>query len=235
MFLYAAGFSIRRIPMAYRYWFGSMLVVLGAGLLVDKMYPALDFGHWIGLLWPLAIILLGALLLLTRSSTWVGGILIIFFGGILQLIALGIMSENVWGLLCPSLLILMGILIVFRLGRPGIAGDRSADALNNFVLFSGMEARPQTANFRGGSVTAIFGGAEIDLRGATLAKEGALLELTAAFGGVNVTIPKDWRLDINGIPFFGGWSDKTSAAAPAGSPVLTVRCLAMFGGVEIKN
>jgi hypothetical protein len=221
--------------MAYRYWFGSMLVLLGAALLADQLYPALDMGQWIGRLWPLAIILLGVLLLLTRTSTWIGGVFILIFGALLQIAALGIMGEKAWELLGPGLLILLGILVMFRLGRPGISGGTSQDTLNPFIVFSGLEIHPKMANFRGGSATALFGGATIDLRESVLSKEGAFLEVTAAFGGVDVVIPKDWRVDIDGLPFFGGWSNKTIPPSTTEGPVLKVRCLAMFGGIGIKN
>ncbi|MBN2085671.1 MAG: hypothetical protein JW748_10660 [Anaerolineales bacterium] len=221
--------------MAMRYWFGAVLLVVGAGLLADQLYPALEFGQWLGKLWPLAVILLGLIVLLTRSSTWMGGIIILVFGGFLQLVALGVMGEDVWGLLFPALLILAGVLVIFRLGRPSVSAGQSADALDHFVIFSGLEIRPRIGKFRGGSVTAVFGGSDIDLRDSILAPEGARLELTAAFGGIDLIIPPDWRLDIDGIPLFGGWSNNTVPSSSTEGPVLTVRCLAMFGGIDIKN
>ena len=221
--------------MAIRYWFGAVLVAVGAGLLAEQLYPALEFGQWLAKLWPLAIILLGLIVLLARTSTWRGGIFILVLGGFIQLIALGILSENVWGLLFPALLILVGILVIFRLGRPTGSVGKSVDGLDHFVVFSGMNVRPRISNFRGGSVTAAFGGANIDLRDSVLAQEGARLELTAAFGGIDLILPQNWKLDIDGIPLFGGWSNKTSSSASAEGPVLAVRCLAMFGGIELKN
>jgi hypothetical protein len=221
--------------MAIRYWFGSLLVLLGAGLLVDQFYPALEMGQWIARLWPLAIILLGVLVLLTRTSTWIGGIIIIIFGIVLLTAALGILRENAWRLLGPGLLILLGVLVIFRMGRPVLSADKAQGALNPFVIFNGLEIHPRIANFRGGSATAVFGGATIDLRDSVLAQEGALLELTAAFGGIGVIIPREWRVDIDGLPLFGGWSNKTTPASSTEGPVLKVRVLAMFGGVDIKN
>jgi predicted membrane protein len=164
-----------------------------------------------------------------------GGIFILILGGFLQLSTLGVMGENVWGLLFPALLILIGVVVIFRLGRPAALSAKSGDTLEHFIFFSGMDARPRFANFRGGSVTAAFGGANIDLRESVLAPEGARLELTAAFGGIDLIVPSDWNLDIDGIPLFGGWSNKTSASVSADKPLLTVRCLAMFGGIDIKN
>jgi hypothetical protein len=221
--------------MALRNWFGAGLVIVGAGLLADQLYPALEFGQWLAKLWPLAIVLLGLIVLLTRTSTWIGGIIILVLGGLLQLIALGIMGENVWALLFPALLILAGVLVIFRLGRPAGSVAKSGDTLDHFIIFSGLEIRPRIVNFRGGSVTASFGGANIDLRDSKMAPEGARLELTAAFGGIDLILPQDWRLDIDGIPLFGGWSNKTVAPTSMDGPVLTIRCLALFGGIELKN
>jgi predicted membrane protein len=221
--------------MALRYWFGSVLVVLGLGLLVDRVYPGLEFGTWFARLWPMAIILLGVVVLLTKSATWIGGIILLVVGGLLQIATLGFLKENIWGFLWPSFLILLGLVVVFRLGKPGISTQKSQDVLNQFILFSGLELRPQISNFRGGSVLAAFGGMDIDLRESTLAGEGAFLELTAAFGGIDVIIPRDWKLDIDGIPLFGGWSNTTSNSSSAEGPTLTIRCLALMGGIEIKN
>jgi predicted membrane protein len=223
------------VTMVVRSWFGSVLVVLGLGLLADQLYPALAFGEWLARLWPLAIILLGVILLLTRAATWFGGVFILIIGGLLQIAALGLLNANVWGLIWPSFLILLGIWVVFRLGRPAIKGDSSGDAVNHFVIFSGMDTRPQAANFRGGSITAAFGGADIDLRDVKLAKEGAFMELTAAFGGINVVIPREWKVNIDGLPLFGGWSNKTTPSSVTEGSVLTIRCLAMFGAIEVKN
>jgi hypothetical protein len=221
--------------MAVRYWLGSVLMVLGLGLLADQLYPGLEFGIWLARLWPLAVILLGVILLVTRSATWIGGIIILIIGCLLQIAALGFVTPGAWGLIWPAFLILLGVAIVFRLGRPGVAGGSTEDVVNHFVIFSGLETRPQTANFRGGSVTAAFGGADLDLRNALLSKDGAYLEVTAAFGAVDVIVPKEWKIDVNGIPLFGGWSNETSPVPTAGSPVLTIRCLAVFGGIGIKN
>jgi hypothetical protein len=223
------------MPVTLRYWFGSVLVLLGLGLLIDRLYPATEMGEWLARLWPLAIILLGVILLLTKATPWIGGIIILFIGGLLQIAACGVFPEYVWGLIWPSFLILLGVYVVFQFGRPGISGSRSEETLNRFVVFSGIDLRPQTSNFRGGSVTAAFGGANIDLRDVQPAKEGARLELTAAFGGIVVIVPREWDLDIDGLPLFGGWSNKTSPPSSGGGPLLSVRCLPMFGGIEVRN
>lgn len=221
--------------MAFRYWIGSILVLLGVGALVDQVY-FIDFGHWVSLFWPLAIILLGVLLLVTRSATVLGSTILILFGIIMEISALGLAKNNFWDLFWPSLIILAGIYMIFWMGRRTDPSASSGDLIQHFVIFSGLESRHTNANFRGGSVFAAFGGANVDLRDTQLSQDGAHLELTVAFGGITIIVPEGWRLDINGLPLFGGWSNKTrNQTVTTEGPVLNIRCLAMFGGIEIKN
>src|SRR5699024_204237 len=112
----------------------------------------------------------------------------------------------------------------------------SSRSINAFSLFSGTEIRSQSKQFEGGSVTAIFGGSEIDLREAVISGEGAALELSAVFGGINIYVPESVQLAVIGIPLFGGWEKKTikRAADNEDLPVLKVNCLTVFGGVEIR-
>lgn len=221
--------------MTFRYWIGSLLVVLGLGAFLDQVY-SFNFGHWLSMLWPLAIVLLGVLLLITRETTFLGSIILTVFGALLLLTTLGLARDNFWDLLWPSLLILAGIYFIFWVGRrPGSAAS-SSDLIQHFVIFSGLEARHTNSNLRGGSVVALFGGADINLRDAALSPEGALLELTVGFGGITVIVPEGWKLDVTGLPFFGGWSNKTrNQPGTADAPILHVRCMAMFGGIDIKN
>jgi hypothetical protein len=70
-----------------------------------------------------------------------------------------------------------------------------------------------------------------------LAQEGGVLDLAAAFGGIDIKVPNDWKVEVTGVPIFGGWTDKTHyTPQPDGrEKILAIKCLAIFGGVEIKN
>ena len=84
---------------------------------------------------------------------------------------------------------------------------------------------------------AVFGGSEIDLRECRLDPAGATLDLTAAFGGIEVSVPLEWKVKMTGLPLFGGWDNKTQRRdqMAEGGPELRVRCVAAFGGVEVHN
>jgi hypothetical protein len=63
------------------------------------------------------------------------------------------------------------------------------------------------------------------------------LDLLVAFGGIDIRVPQDWKVVTTGIPIFGGWENKTESIenSQPEAPVLEVRCMAAFGGVEIIN
>ena len=66
---------------------------------------------------------------------------------------------------------------------------------------------------------------------------GATITATAVFGGIDVLVPRGWRIATRGLPVFGGIADKTESPAPLppDAPTLVVDGLALFGGVEIKH
>lgn len=70
-----------------------------------------------------------------------------------------------------------------------------------------------------------------------LAKEGAVVHLTALFGGIELYVPENVRIQITGTPIFGAWEDKTHLPASKNpdDPLLQINCTAVFGGIDIKN
>jgi hypothetical protein len=81
----------------------------------------------------------------------------------------------------------------------------------------------------------VFGGAEVDLRD-TVPSPGAALDVFAAFGGVEVTVPEGWNVVTRGLPLFGGIDNATAKeAVPADAPTLAVNATVLFGGLEIKH
>mgnify|MGYP000545247364 CR=1 FL=1 len=49
-------------------------------------------------------------------------------------------------------------------------------------------------------------------------------------------VPSNWRVQVTGVPVFGGWSNKTNKVeVDDNNPVLKINCLVLFGGMEVKN
>jgi len=218
--------------MSSRIWIGLLFVVFGIGFLLHQA-DIWDFSMILSNWWPLILIVIGIILLINRTySSAVTGFLFLVIGGLL------LVNEwidiNVAALIWPIIFIFVGLIVIFSRGQREKTIHTERD-VNSFSLFSGTDVRSQSGNFQGGNVTAIFGGAELDLRDIIVSEEGAKLDLTAVFGGISITVPRNVHVEISGIPIFGGWENKTRPDDPDDVSVIHVNCLTVCGGVEIKN
>jgi predicted membrane protein len=109
------------------------------------------------------------------------------------------------------------------------------DSFDTINLFSGSENRFATDDFKGGSSIVAFGGVEVDLRESEIKGEEAQIDLFVAFGGADISVPKDWNVVIKGVPIFGGWDDNTSINDKTEAPTLVVHCVLLFAGFDIKD
>ncbi len=226
--------------------FSVAVIALGVLFLLDNM--GIVRFHDVARYWPVILIALGVVRLVDSHSTasivW-GGILA-GLGGLLLLDNLSIIYFD-WRLFWPAILIGLGVLMLLRntqwsQPRPvegtGAAPPPDPNTLNLWTMFGGGERRVDAPDFRGGQVSATFGGYEIDLRRATMAGGEATVDVNAMFGGVEIQIPETWQADIRGSALFGAFVDDTRPPRiePGTTPPrLIVTGYAMFGGVTITN
>ena len=228
--------------MSARLIAGLVLVILGIGALLDQL-TTFDFGGFISDWWPMLLVLVGVVQLITRSTPVAGALVVIVAGLVLEAGSLELLPVDFWQLFWPVVLIAVGasLLLPRALGHRRVT--EGADTVSCFTAFGGREDRVVSTAFQGGTATALFGSVELDLRDAALAAEGATMDVTAAFGGVNIAVPQDWVVEISGIPLFGGWSNKTvthrkdapSPAVRVDRKTLRVKAFVAFGGLEVKN
>ena len=67
-----------------------------------------------------------------------------------------------------------------------------------------------------------------------MAGDHCQIEATAIAGGIDITIPKNWKVELRGTPILGGYSNKTGIVENPLAPVLIVKGSAIMGGVEIN-
>lgn len=140
------------------------------------------------------------------------------------------LSDVVW----PMALVLVGLFILVGRGLGGRTVE-TGDRVSIFHVFSGSESASRSRAFEGGSISAIFGGAELDLRDAVPAP-GANLDVFAAFGGVEIKVPVGWQVNVKGLPIFGGFDNTTTKdALDADAPNLTVNATVLFGGLDVTH
>ena len=104
--------------------------------------------------------------------------------------------------------------------------------MTNFFASSDNQIASQ--QFRGGRVYAVLGSSDIDLRRATIADEGATINIMIGLGRVKLLVPEDWAVNVQTRAVLGGVASKRVApTSPVGQLTLTGLCL--FGGVEIRS
>lgn len=214
-----------------RAFFGMLIVAVGALLLLDNL-DLVEAGEILSQWWPLALIVGGILTFSANPRHWVVPLLLVVGGAVVLLRTTGVVDSI--GVLLPIALIAVGLLVIFGNGLASSA--RSSDAtINSFNIFSGSTLSSDSKQFEGGRIGALFGGAEVDLRHAALAP-GAMFDVFAAFGGVEISVPQGWRVDIRGLPIFGGYENATSREGLApDAPHLRIDATLLFGGLEVTH
>lgn len=122
------------------------------------------------------------------------------------------------------------------LARRRTVGDATSDEFELAVYFGGAERKSTAGSLRRGVVRVWCGGVDLDLRGAVLDPGGATLELSAVCGGVNVRVPRTWRVMVDDRSTIGGVDARVTPAAelPDDAPVLRVVASARLGGVALE-
>ena len=214
---------------------GVLIVVVG--LLFTLENVGLIDDHDYLRYWPIALIAVGLLKLWQGSGGAVfGGFIFVFAGVWLLLQGMGIVTVSLWNL-WPMLLVFAGASMVWR-GMHGHAVEgASVDAhstVSALAVLAGVNRGNASKTFRGGDLTAVFGGCQIDLRHAAIEGE-AVIDVFAMWGGIEIKVPENWSVSARVTPILGGYEDKTRLVSDGTNQRLLVRGLVIMGGVEIKN
>jgi predicted membrane protein len=220
---------------------GVLVIVMGLLFLLDNL-DLIEIRRVISF-WPAVFIIAGIVKLCdtqTRGGQLAGGGLV-GLGIVLTLDRLGIIDFDI-RTLWPLFLIGAGGVLLYKAfdARRATAGGSlkddpgpGSDVVQVAAILGGFVRRVTTQNFRGGEITAIMGGCEIDLRSASIQEE-AVINVFAFWGGVTLKCPPDWTVVLQGTPIMGGFEEKT-VAPPHGHKRLVIRGYAIMGGVEVRN
>jgi hypothetical protein len=102
------------------------------------------------------------------------------------------------------------------------------------VLIGFVKRGHRPLDFRGGSVTAVIGGVELDLCKANLTGT-AYLDVVAFWGGIEIKVPAGWTVDARVVALMGAFENKVDSPATPGGPRLVVRGHAIMGAVVIGH
>lgn len=111
------------------------------------------------------------------------------------------------------------------------------DYLDTVSVFGGIKKNVVSKNFKGGDITTVMGGAEINFMQADI-NGTAVLEVTQLFGGTKIIVPPQWKVSSEMVALFGGVEDKRPIMqnlSPSPDKVLIIRGTSIFGGIDIRN
>ena len=239
---------------------GLILVAVGAALLLRNVGVYLP--SWV-FSWPMILILVGIYIGFKsdfRNNSW----FIISLVGCYFLVSQFIPSLGLQPMFWPIVIIGLGITFILRPHKksqynikaegeydkwenvhkgnlaqkePNIAYTDTNDFLFIRSVFSGVNKNIVSKNFQGGSISCVFGGAEIDLSQADIQGE-VRIKMEMVFGGAKLVIPPHWTVQnhIDGV--FHAIDDKRSfnpSISVNPDKVLILNGSAVFGGLEIRS
>jgi uncharacterized protein DUF1707/cell wall-active antibiotic response 4TMS protein YvqF len=82
----------------------------------------------------------------------------------------------------------------------------------------------------------VLGGADLDLREATLAGPEVHITVISLLGGSDIVVPEGVHVELSSFAFLGGDELKLEGPEPApGAPVVHVRTVSILGGTDVKT
>jgi hypothetical protein len=225
------------------YW-PVWMILLGV-LIVDRRKSV------VAIIWAVALIACGILLILGNlrvlhvTEDVVYPMILIAFGATLLARPASLRDWNLHAL--PGRMHFAASMRSMR-RRQRFSGWRSDDTSDNFAgdtlneafVFRSMNRRVESQQFGGGKLDVVFGSIELDLSGASISAPDrrAELEANAVFGGIEIRVPRTWKVIMRSTSVFGGCDDKTIPPRPEPGlepATLVIRGGAVFGGIEIRN
>jgi predicted membrane protein len=231
---------------------GLFLLLIGGVLLVDQMGVPLP--EWL-FSWHVLLIAIGLFIGLRhnfRGGAWAILILIGSFFLVQDHFPEIPMRRFLW----PAVLIFVGLVIIlgprghsrrWRRFERACNGSRinqafassregysSEDFVDSTAIFGGVHKKIVSKNFKGGDVTSIMGGTELDFTQADFT--GVIrLDVTQVMGGTKIIVPAHWEVRSEVTAMFAGFEDKRQHPTTNPDKVLILDGTSFFGGIELKN
>lgn len=233
---------------------GVLILVIGSLLLLKQL--GFFIPYWI-FSWPMILIAIGIYTGYKSRFQNTGSIIMILIGGFFLLRNTFFLPYHIGALLFPIGLIVLGIYIIVKKNRSkpfnmagwekgfdrstsedlGTLGHDSSNYIKVDAFLTGIKRKVMSKNFKGGEVTSVFGGSNIDLMHADI-QDQAVLKVSVAFGGLKLIVPPHWDVQLGVSNLAAGIDDKrygqqANTQSPEKRLILTGTVL--FGGIEITS
>jgi hypothetical protein len=212
---------------------GLVLIAVGLVLALDSagILRTDGLGRW----WPLLLVGVGIVKVRQprEDGQRAAGVAFLMLGSLFLFTSVLALRSS-W----PLLLVAFGVFLFWQgvEGAPREAVPVSdSPYLSDMALIGYLKRSHHSNDFRGGSVTAVMGGVELDLRKASLTGGTAYVDVVAFWGGIEIKVPAGWTVDARVIPLMGAFENKVDSLAAPGAPRLVVRGHAIMGAVVIGS
>ena len=143
-------------------------------------------------------------------------------------------GELLYKLILPVIIVIIGLMVLVRSVRHHrfrLKIDRDHDG-EETAVFSDRKYSFNGQRFTGGNYTAVFGGLELDLRGAII-DANVNINVNSAFGTVKIYLPNNVNVKLNGDNVFGGSKNLHTDIGIAGAPTVFINADNAFGSVSV--
>ncbi|MBR5424727.1 MAG: hypothetical protein IK108_11995 [Clostridia bacterium] len=215
---------------------GLVLIALGVYwvLRVIEIIPA-DFTLFFDGWWTLFIIVPCVIALFSKGDKALPAIGLAVGAAMLLAEQEVITWTQLKNMILPVLVVVLGLFLLLRAlitGKHGSATDPALSDNRVSAVFGNRLADLSGSDFNGGTVTAVFGTAVLDLSRAML-KPDAEIRVRAVFGSVEVRLAGNTAVRFHIVPLFGGVSDRRADKPDNNAPALHVSGTVTFGSVSV--
>ncbi|MGN1311758.1 MAG: LiaF transmembrane domain-containing protein [Bacilli bacterium] len=218
---------------------GIVLVIIGVIVGLNALNITnidIFFNGW----WTLFIII-PSLIGLLNAKDKTGNIIGLTIGIVLLLGVQNIINfDLIWKLILPMIIIIFGLSLIFG-NTFNNKINKEIKKINNkkgkneeyCSTFSQQKIDFDDEDFKGTSLTAVFGGIALDLRKAKI-NEDVVINTTSVFGGIDIYVPDNIKIKVKSTSIFGGVDNKKIKNDSEKEHIVYINASCIFGGVDIK-
>ena len=218
---------------------GIVLVIIGVIVGLNALNITnidIFFNGW----WTLFIIIPSLIGLLNEKDK-TGNIIGLIIGIVLLLGVQNIINfDLIWKLILPMIIIIFGLSLIFG-NTFNNKINKEIKKINNkkgkneeyCSTFSQQKIDFDDEEFKGASLTAVFGGITLDLRKAQI-NEDVVIDTTSVFGGIDIYVTDNIKIKVKSTSIFGGVDNKKIKNDNEKEHIIYINASCIFGGVDIK-
>ncbi len=224
------------------FW-GLFLIAAAVLILVAKLGAFPDMSI-MKIFWTLVFVV--ALVNSLINLAFPGVFFSLAFLGIIYDNELGITAITPWTILFVALLLSIGVSLIYTPKKKKKKAEHREIEGSDFVVFDEEDGNQfdfsssfvgsikyvNSDNFESANIDAKFAGMKVYFDNAIIRNGHATVNLNVSFAGVELYVPKNWRIDNQMSASFGGVEEKNRNNGADG-PILTLRGNVSLGGVTI--